>query len=67
MPGMMQSIRSGRGVVCPCCDEWTATRAAEKRQWMREADDERVEYEYMLKRAAVADVIDSLEIGFGDD
>ncbi|ALF00309.1 hypothetical protein SEA_ARCHIE_3 [Mycobacterium phage Archie] len=67
MPGMMQSIRSGRGVVCPCCDEWTATRAAEKRQWMREADDERAEYEYMLKRAILGDIVDSLEIGFGDD
>lgn len=40
MPGMMQSIRSGRGVSCPCCDEWTPTRASEKRQWRREVEEE---------------------------
>lgn len=64
---MMQSIRSGRGVVCPCCDEWTATRAKEKRQWRREADAELAEYDYWYRRAHMRDYLDSLEIGNGDD
>lgn len=37
---MMQSIRSGRGVVCLCCNEWTVTRAREKRLWRKELPDE---------------------------
>ncbi|QXO14244.1 hypothetical protein SEA_CHASER_3 [Mycobacterium phage Chaser] len=45
MPGMMQSIRSGRGVVCQCCSEWTATRAREKRLWMREVEEGIADYD----------------------